>query len=163
MIVTASQNYIRVSPQKVKYVADSVRKMPLVEMKQSLSYLNKEAARKLLTTLNQALANASHNYGLSPEQLQLDTLLVLRGPQYKRMRARSRGQGHPILKRTTHIVIKLKSIEPKKKDEVITKEKEVEAKVKPEATKKVTAKKPVTKKATVKKTVKKTKLAEEKK
>ena len=114
MVITASNKYVRVSPQKVKFVADAVRKMSLADMKTHLSYLNKEAARKLLTTLNQALGNAQHNYGLSQEQLMLDSLLVLRGPQYKRMRPRSRGQGHAILKRTTHIVIKLKSVEPKK-------------------------------------------------
>lgn len=155
MIVTGSQKFIRVSPQKVKFVADAVKKMSLVDMRTHLSYLNKEAARKLLSTLNQALANAQHNYGLSPEQLKLETLLVLRGPQYKRMRARSRGQGHSILKRTTHIVIKLKSIEV----EAAKTEKKVEAKIEKEV--KTEVKEKVTKKPAVKKTVKK--VAEEKK
>lgn len=153
MTVTASNKYIRVSPQKVKFVADAVKSMSLLEMKNHLSYLNKEAARKLLTTLNQALANAQHNYGLSPEQLELETMLVLRGPQYKRMRARSRGQGHPILKRTTHIVIKLKSVENKA---------EVKTEVKPVAEKEVKAVKPEAKKSAVKKTAIK-KIAKEKK
>src|SRR6185369_3507098 len=89
------------------------KKMTLTDMRTELSYLNNQAARKLLVTLDQAFANASHNFGLSKEQLMLESLLILRGPQYKRQRARSRGQGHAILKRTTHIVIKLKSIEQK--------------------------------------------------
>lgn len=149
MTITASQKFIRVSPQKVKFVADAIKGMSLTDMRTHLSYLNKEAARKLLSTLNQGLANAQHNYGLSPEQLKLETLLILRGPQYKRMRARSRGQGHAILKRTTHIVIKLKSIENEAK-KVVTKP-EVKAEVKAEAKPEMKA----VKKPTVKKAVKK--------
>lgn len=154
MTITASQKFIRVSPQKVKFVADAIKKMSLVDMKTHLSYLNKEAARKLLTTLNQALSNAQHNYGLSPEQLKLETLLVLRGPQYKRMRPRSRGQGHPILKRTTHIVIKLKTIENEDKKPEVKKEEKIEkvAEVKVETKVKKTAGK----------VAKKTKVSEEK-
>jgi large subunit ribosomal protein L22 len=109
MTITASQKYVRCSTQKLKFVVDSVKHMDLLSMKAQLSYMNKEASRRLLQTLNQALGNASHNYGLSPDQLELESLIVLRGPQFKRMRAVSRGQGHAILKRTSHIVLKLKS------------------------------------------------------
>lgn len=154
MIVTASQKFIRVSPQKVKFVADAVKAMSLVDMRTHLSYLNKEAARKLLSTLNQGLANAQHNYGLKPEQLKLESLLILRGPQYKRMRARSRGQGHPILKRTTHIMLKLRSLENEVKKEVIKSEvKNVEPKSENKVEKKTTKK--IVKKTTVKKVTKK--------
>src|SRR5258708_4265457 len=111
MTITASQKYIRVSPQKLKFVADAVKKMTLVDMKTHLSYMNNEAARKLLVTLDQAFANAQHNFNLGAEQLALESLMILRGPQYKRQRARSRGQGHAILKRTSHIMIKLKSVD----------------------------------------------------
>lgn len=143
MIVTASQKYIRTSPQKMKFVADAVRKMSLADMRNHLVYLNKDAARRLLQTLDQAIANAQHNFGIAPEQLKLESMLVLRGPQYKRMRPRSRGQGHPILKRTTHVVIKLKSAD--KPVEVKAKE-EVKSEVKEEVKPKTTAKKTVAKK-----------------
>ena len=150
MIIEASQKYIRVSPQKVKFVADAVKKMTLKDMRTHLSYLNSEAARKLLVTLDQAFANAQHNFGLSQEQLSLESLLILRGPQYKRQRARSRGQGHAILKRTTHIVFKLKSVDGASVAPAKTEVKEdvktevVEAKVEK---KKTAIKKPISKKA----------------
>lgn len=149
MIIEASQKYIRVSPQKVKFVADAVKKMTLSDMRTHLSYMNNEAARKLLVTLDQAFANAQHNFGLSQESLSLESLLILRGPQYKRQRARSRGQGHAILKRTTHIVFKLKSIDApaaavEAKEEVKSDVKEVKTE------KKTVAKKPTSKKVTKK-------------
>lgn len=157
MTITASQKYVRVSPQKVKFVADAVKKFSLIDMRTHLSYLNNEAARKLLVTLDQAFANAQHNFGLSKEQLALESLLILRGPQYKRMRPRSRGQGHPILKRTTHIVFTLKSIDaaavkPEAKEVAAPKEMSEQ----PEE-KKAVAKKPVVKKTTTKKKVETTK------
>ncbi len=145
MTITASQKYIRVSPQKLKFVADAVKKMTLVDMKTHLSYMNNEAARKLLVTLDQAFANAQHNFNLGAEQLALESLMILRGPQYKRQRARSRGQGHAILKRTSHIMIKLKSV-----DAAAVKP-EVEKIEAPTAEVKKEVKKPVTKKVASKK------------
>jgi len=151
MIVTASQNYVRCSSQKLKEVADSVRKLSVEEMRKNLSFMNKEAARRLLQTLDQAVANATHNHGLGVNQVELESLLILRGPHYKRMRAVSRGQGHAILKRTSHIVVKLRSIEAKEEVKkavepvkVEEKKETVQAEKKPVAK---TVKKPAAKKA----------------
>lgn len=149
MTITASQKYVRCSPQKLKFVADSVKHLNLVAMREQLKYMNKEAARRLLQTLNQALANASHNYGLSPDQLTLESLLILRGPEFKRMRAVSRGQGHSILKRTAHIVIKLKS------EEKVAPTVEAKAEDEAEEVKAVAAEVKETPKTEIKKTVKK--------
>jgi large subunit ribosomal protein L22 len=148
--VIASQKYVRCSSQKLKFVADSVKQLELGAMREQLGFLNKEAARRLLQTLDQAIANASHNFGIGQDQLKLESLLILRGPQYKRMRAVSRGQGHAILKRTSHIVIKLKSIdkkaEVKKSEQIEAKSKDVKA-AEPKEIKKET-KKTVAKKTT---------------
>ncbi|PWU23122.1 50S ribosomal protein L22 [Candidatus Cerribacteria bacterium 'Amazon FNV 2010 28 9'] len=154
MTITASQNYMRTSVQKLKFVADSVKGMDLLTMRTHLSYLNKDAARRLLQVVDQALANASHNHGLSADQLQIESLLILRGPHYKRMRAVSRGQGHAILKRTSHVVLKLKSVEKtEQKIESKAAEKQtVAVEAKPEVKK--TVKKTVAKKTTKKEVAK---------
>lgn len=151
MIITASQKYVRCGEQKLRFVADSVKKLDLKTMRDQLKFMNKEPARRLLQTLDQAIANANHNFGVGIDDLSLDTLLILRGPQYKRMRAVSRGQGHAILKRTAHIVIKLKSAEGKKVE--APKAEVVQEEVKKTAVKKVAAKKPAVKKTTAKKAV----------
>ncbi|SRR5258708_1601774 len=154
MTITASQKYIRVSPQKLKFVADAVKKLTLPDMKMNLSYMNNEASRKILVTLEQAFANAQHNFNLGVDQLALESLMILRGPQYKRQRARSRGQGHAILKRTSHIMIKLKSVDAaaiKPENAAVAPAKtEVKAEAKKTATKKPAVKKVASKKKEVK-------------
>jgi hypothetical protein len=51
------------------------------------------------------------------DDLKLDNIIVNDGPQYKRMRAVSRGRGHEIKKRTSHIVVTLSTVEAGKKVE----------------------------------------------
>lgn len=148
MIIKGSQKYIRSSEQKIRFVADSVKGLTLPKMREQLTLINKDAARRILQTLDQTIANAQHNFGVNVDQLELLHLRVLRGPVYKRMRAVSRGQGHAILKRTSHIMIELQTKETvvaaPKAEEVKTEE--VAAPV--EAKK--TVKKPAAKKTTKK-------------
>lgn len=91
-----------------------IKKLSIPAMRRQLTLMNKDAARRILETLDQAIANAQHNFGVSLDNLELKELLILRGPHYKRFRAVSRGTGHAILKRTSHIVVTLKT-----KDEVV--------------------------------------------
>ncbi|MEP7167617.1 MAG: uL22 family ribosomal protein [Candidatus Woesebacteria bacterium] len=147
MEIIAKQSYVRGSVQKLTEVSRVIKHMKVTAMRTQLSQMNKDAARRILETLNQAVANAQHNYGISEDKLMLKELLILRGPHYKRMRPVSRGQGHAILKRTSHISITLSSIEPKV-------EKAVEEKVEQKSESTTETKKTVTKKPTVKKVVK---------
>lgn len=151
MIITAKQTYVRVGAQKLKFVADSVRKLPLKDVRQQLEYMNKEPARRLLETVNQAVENARHNFGVPFEKLAIESLMVLPGPQYKRMRAVSRGQGHAILKRTSHIVVALKTVEGTKEKKVVEPVKEEKPVISEEKTEKLKVEKVVTPKKAVKK------------
>lgn len=107
MEITAKQTYVRGSVQKLTDVTRVVKHLSVAAMRSQLAQMNKDAARRILETLNQAVANAQHNFGVSVDKLAVKELLILRGPHYKRMRAVSRGQGHAILKRTSHISITL--------------------------------------------------------
>lgn len=118
MEFVARQTHVRGSQQRLRDVARLVKKLSVPQMKRQLTMMNKDAARRILETLKQAIANATHNHGVSEDQLILKEMLILRGPHYKRMRAVSRGMGHAILKRTSHIVIKL---EKKQIEEVVAK------------------------------------------
>lgn len=157
MDIIAKQTHVRGSVQKLTDVTRVVKHLSVSRMRTQLGQMNKDAARRILETLNQAVANAQHNYGISEDKLVLKEMLILRGPHYKRMRAVSRGMGHAILKRTSHIVITLSSLDKtagEKKQEVKKVEEtsaapEVMAEVKPKAV----AKKPTTKKSTVQKVV----------
>lgn len=111
MEIKASQSYVRGGQQKMTDVTRVIKKLSIPAMRRQLTLMNKDAARRILETLDQAIANAQHNFGISLDNLELKELLILRGPHYKRFRAVSRGTGHAILKRTSHIVVTLKTKE----------------------------------------------------
>jgi large subunit ribosomal protein L22 len=148
MIITAKQSYVRCGEQKLRDVARAIKGLSVTESKVQLTKLNKEPARRILETVNQAVANATHNFGLSEEKLAFREMLILRGPHYKRFRAVSRGQGHGIIKRTSHIVVKLETIDTPVT--VAEAKPEVKEEVKQEV-KKVVAKKATTKTVKAKK------------
>lgn len=148
MEIIAKQTYIRGGQQKLTDITRVIKKMSIPKMRLQLTQMNKHAAKRVLETLNQAVANAQNNHGISEDKLVLKELLILRGPHYKRMRAVSRGMGHAILKRTSHIYIKLESKDEMTPAEVKAEEKKVEEKK--EEVKSV--KKPTVKKVVAKKT-----------
>ena len=126
MQVVAKQTYVRGSGERLRDVVRVVKHLKVPAMRTQLSQMNKDAARRILETLNQAVANAQHNFGISEDKLAVKEMLILRGPHYKRMRAVSRGMGHAILKRTNHIQITLQSIEENREKSVEPSEKQKE-------------------------------------
>ena len=103
MEVIAKSKYIRMSPRKVRLIANVVRGLKAEEAEKILIGLNKRATQPILLTLKQGVANAVKNFDLIKETLVIKSLEVGKGPTYKRIRAASRGYRHLILKRTSHI------------------------------------------------------------
>lgn len=132
MIIKAEQKFIRMSPSKIRLVADSVRqiKSPM-EVVAKLEFVNKRAALPLSKAIKQAIANAKNNFGVSFDDLRIKEMAINEGPVYKRGRPVSRGTFHRIEKKTSHIRIILetkvaKGLKPKE-DTKITIEKEATA------------------------------------
>ncbi len=144
MEIYASQRYARQAPRKVRLVANAVKSLSLEAAFRQLGVMERAASLPVMKTLRQAVANAQHNFNLNPQTLKIKSIVVESGPIYKRMRAVSRGRGHSIQKKTSHIVVRLETIEAiapvlGKKSEV---KPEVAAEVKPAvkaAAKKTTA------------------------
>lgn len=113
MLITATQKFTRQSPRKVRLVANAVKKMPLPKAVQQLAVIERKSTMVLMKTLKQAIANAVNNHGLKFEDLSIETIQVNEGPRYRRMRAVSRGRGHEVKKRTSHVIVKLKTIDTK--------------------------------------------------
>lgn len=105
MQVTARLNGARISPQKARLVADQVRGLPVEKAEQMLSFSTKKAARIVKKVLLSAIANAEHNEGADIDELKISTITVDEGPTMKRGRARAKGRGTRILKRTSHITV----------------------------------------------------------
>ena len=107
MQVVAESKYKRISPRKVRLVADSIRRLPPEEALIVLGAMNKRAAKPLGDTLKQAIGNAVNNFKLDKENLVIREIQIGEGPTFKRWRAAARGRAHRVLKRTSHIRIVL--------------------------------------------------------
>jgi len=124
MEVKAKLNYLRISPRKVRLVADLIRGLGVQEAQSQLKFLPQRVATSLFKLLNSAVANAHQNFGLEKENLYISRILVNTGPMLKRWRPRSRGMAVPIRKRTSHIELVLET----RKEGAIKKVKEREQK-----------------------------------
>ena len=105
---TATAKYIRVSPLKAKRVADLIRGKNLNEALAILRITNNKPARAFEKVVKSAAANAENNHYMRPEKLYVSEVWANEGPIMKRMKARSRGQGTLILKRSSHLSVVLK-------------------------------------------------------
>lgn len=104
-LVTAHARYIRISPQKVRLVADMVRNTPVEQALEQLQFSSKNAALPLAKLINSAIANAVHNFSMTREDLFIKALTVDGGPVLKRFKPRAQGRAGAIHKRTSHISI----------------------------------------------------------
>ena len=105
MNATAKLRGARISAQKVRLVADQVRGMPVEKAEQMLTFSTKKAAHIVKKVLLSAVANAEHNDGADIDELSVASIMVDEGPTMKRGRARAKGRGTRILKRTSHITL----------------------------------------------------------
>ena len=107
MEVSAKLRGARISAQKVRLIADQVRGKPVEEALSLLEFSTKKAAHLVRKILNSAIANAENNDGADVDELRVSTIFVGEGLTMKRMRARAKGRGDRILKRTCHITVKV--------------------------------------------------------
>ena len=107
MEVAAHLKNVRLSAQKGRLVADQIRGMPVDRALQLLTFSTKKAAHIVRKVLESAIANAEHNEGADIDELKVSTVFVDEGPTFKRFMPRAKGRGVRILKRTSHITIKV--------------------------------------------------------
>ncbi len=79
--------------------------MPVEKALTLLTFSNKKAAVLVRKVLESAIANAEHNDGADIDELKVSSIFVDVGPSMKRMRARAKGRGNRIVKRTSHITV----------------------------------------------------------
>ena len=103
--VAAKYRHARLSAQKVRLVADQIRGLSVEKAADLLTFSTKKAADFVKKTLESAIANAEHNDGADVDELRVSSIYVNEGPTAKRWRARAKGRGARILKRTCHITV----------------------------------------------------------
>ena len=105
MDTRAILKYQRISAQKCRLVADSVRGLKVDRALEFLNFTNKKASRLILKVLKSAVANAETNNSQDIDDLKIKNILVDEGPTQKRFMPRARGRVNQILKRSSHITV----------------------------------------------------------
>ena len=96
----------RIAPRKVEIVLNLIRGKDLETALAIVKHTPKAACEYLVKLLNSAAANAEV-LNMDKNNLYVKTCYVCPGPIRKRMRAVSKGRGHRILKRTSHVTVVL--------------------------------------------------------
>lgn len=101
----ATARHIRMSPYKVRRALALIRGKSVNEAAAILEYANIVSAEPVKKVLLSAAANAEHNFGMDRGDLVVAEAFADQGPTLKRMQPVSKGRGHSILKRTSHITV----------------------------------------------------------
>lgn len=96
---------IRISPYKVRSVLDVIRGKSYVEAVALLKAMNKSSSAPILKVVNSAAANAENNLSMNKDTLYVAECFADEGRTLKRYQPVSKGRGHSIMKRTTHITV----------------------------------------------------------
>lgn len=107
MEVQAISRNIRISPRKVRIVANLVRGKKAGVAISILRNTHKAASIVVEKTLRSAMANAENNNDMNIDKLYISTIFVDAGPIMKRVHPRSRGQAFGIMKRTSTLTVKV--------------------------------------------------------
>ncbi|HEX4955763.1 MAG TPA: 50S ribosomal protein L22 [Thermoanaerobaculia bacterium] len=108
MVTTARLRYLRGSAQKVRLVADLIRGKNVQDAVGILERTPKGAAAPLAKLLRSAIANAENGKNLvDVDRLMVKEIFVDGGPSQKRVRPAPMGRAFRVIKRTSHITIKL--------------------------------------------------------
>ncbi len=101
---------IRISPYKVRALLDVIRGKSYVEAVALLKAMNKASSAPILKVVNSAAANAENNLGMSKDTLYVAECFADEGRTLKRYQPVSKGRGHSIMKRTSHITVILDAV-----------------------------------------------------
>ncbi len=105
MEVRAVSKYVRISPQKVRKVVGDIKGKPVESGLQKLKFMPQKAANILEKIIRSAVANADQNADIDIDLLVIRNITADQGPTLKRWKARARGRGTRVLKRTSHITV----------------------------------------------------------
>ncbi len=105
MEVKSTAKSVRIASRKVRLVLDLIRGKDAKEAMAILKFTPNHSAEVIAKVLKSAMANATHNYQMDEDKLYVKACYANEGMTMKRFRAVSKGRGHKILKRTSHITV----------------------------------------------------------
>jgi large subunit ribosomal protein L22 len=99
---------VRISPQKLNLVAQSIRGLSAEKAVNELTFSQKRIAKDVLKCLKSAIDNAENNHELDVDSLVVAQAHVGKNITMKRMHARARGRGVRIEKMFSQLTIVLR-------------------------------------------------------
>ncbi|MBI3783043.1 MAG: 50S ribosomal protein L22 [Deltaproteobacteria bacterium] len=105
MEARAVSRHLRISPTKVRLVADLIRGKRVDAALMILDFVPKKAARLMTKTLKSVIANADSRERVDVDKLYVRRITVDGGATLKRFLPRAHGRATPLRKRTSHITI----------------------------------------------------------
>lgn len=105
--VNAIAKYVKISPYKVRRVANQIRGRRAKDAIGILKMMPQRGADMIAAVVKSAMANATNNHNMNEENLVISELLVNEGPRHKRFQPKARGRVYQIIKRTSHISVKV--------------------------------------------------------
>jgi large subunit ribosomal protein L22 len=104
----AIARYVRITPRKANQVLELIRGKDVEEAQRILTFTPKHGARVAEKVLRSAVANAvDRDASLDISELFIREATVGRGATLKRWLPRAQGRATPLLKRTSHIMIRV--------------------------------------------------------
>ncbi len=94
----ASAKSLRISPQKLNLVCQSIRGLRAEKALAELTFSKRRIARDVKKVLESAIANAENNHQLDVDRLFVSEATVGKSLVMKRFRPRAKGRAAPILK-----------------------------------------------------------------
>jgi len=117
--VKATSKYLRTSAQKAGLVLQLIRGKKASDALSILRFTKKSVARDVEKTLRSAIANAvnvadkNQKRRLDEDDLVVSAAYADQGPSQKRVRPAPMGRAYRIIKRTTHLTVKVAERESK--------------------------------------------------
>lgn len=107
----AKGRMIRISPQKLNLVAETIRGKKVERALADLTFSRKRIAHDVKKVLESAVANAENNHDLDIDSLVVDRAFVGKNMVMKRWRPRGRGRVGRVMKPFAEITIVVREVE----------------------------------------------------
>ncbi|OHD14112.1 MAG: 50S ribosomal protein L22 [Spirochaetes bacterium GWD1_27_9] len=111
MTAKAVAKYIRISPYKVRRIANELRNKRVIDAESYLTVLTNKGALAIKKVVHSARTNyLNMDKNADEETLVIKKINIDGGPSFKRFHPISRGRASRILKRTCHILVEVGTV-----------------------------------------------------
>jgi len=107
MEVLAQGKFLKITPRKLRLVADMVKGLKVEKALNLLTVTKKRGTYFVSQVLKSAIANGENTHKLASEDLYIKEIFVDSGPFHSKGLPRSMGRVNMVKKRSSHLMIKL--------------------------------------------------------